>query len=1441
MPPLCVIPADCAPVYRSLLYFPQITVVCQRYARYFRAYGFLNKFRIYTFNQGGIRMKHPWKRLVCVLCALALCVSLVPFSALAEPAVSSSVVSQPAASTSSDVAEDLDEGSVPEVTPTPEATSAPESTTTPDGTAAPEATASPEATADPAAAAPAANDAANELSDAANGARASQTISVKVGETVSYQGSSSAFATSHSWKVTAGSANVSISGSSSRVQITGKQVGTAILKHTYWVPLFGTQSETIYVNVTSNSAAGRPVYLFVAKPGNTTLSDNGSDYYYLAHGGAVSSLASTSMAPVRNTTNESVITQYVTTWPTDLDFLTGTSSDPVGRDSTWTIDPATGEITSFSLWLGGTNYTSEEYGLRWAKFSYADTSDYGSQFHADAILYEKQTVDKVLDDLDASKELSDFSLNDDGTTKSSETFSFVLVDVDEATNRPLGAVNIPLTATLTQTGSAGRTELDAGSQGSTVLSPGRYMIYETGANGSVWQEANTILFDLNTNGTIKVYSDSTTITNTPQTYSLSYNLKGGNADSAFNTVSSLKYNAKTNVASKTPVKSDSVFMGWSTTDGGDVVYQPGDPIQIKGNVKLYAVWAPVSVTKAPVLSNTPADGIDMADYATVISENGKYVTYTTDGTAEILYKVTVNAYQGATVKATDTPTGGTVSFLKAVGATKSDDTTFTMTASTATLYYVVSVTGVEDKATVKNQIAWTIDSQSNTAKADDVTVIKTDKTAKVEKSITLVTRDDGDIDPVTDATILREGDVVSYQIKVTNTGKVALDDLVVGDTIHAAGTLPTKVSVKINDGAATEMDTTWTAGTKGNYSASWTISQTLEPGDVVTITYDYTVVAADASTATTNLRNTASTNAKEDPTSKPTTDNVVEVPAIQVAKTGTPQVSADGKMQIAYTVTVTNKGNAALTQTDLKDYMFPEEATDITVEIDGEETPNVSRVDGLVRVQDTLDVDSVMTLSYVYTVTETPEADGTLTVENTVEVTSYTEDLAYAEGTATAKTEVYSGTVDLALAPIVVYTGGDGFDQAIVGSDGNVVSSSNSGLPIFGFTMTLPDNTPVSVADNTEPVAAHLYDIEDDGTARVGYSWSAIAYNDNATVLMQLTPENDSSKVRIQLTDDKNQVVTSDDFNVGDALCETYTTELYVSNLDTTIIAEVDGKYYNVSYTNSTLTVRGTTDRAETNEVVNDASQLDSSVNVPQAVLPSDTTYSYVSENGSNGGQLAVADTSSVSLLVDEIVDQAVETDQQYVQMMKDKVEAAGGLLGPASANANRTWRFFYMDLVLANNGNAVLTADKDVTIYWPYSQTNGLTYENVTSGQYKVSVVHYVGLNRNYTSDSFATELNDCNAVAYTVEATPQGLRFTVPAKDGFSPYALVYETNTQVTPTSTPGATATPTATAAPAVGVPATGDSTPLAAMIGIVAAAAIALIVLVVVRQRRRKQQ
>lgn len=337
------------------------------------------------------------------------------------------------------------------------------------------------------------------------------------------------------------------------------------------------------------------------------------------------------------------------------------------------------------------------------------------------------------------------------------------------------------------------------------------------------------------------------------------------------------------------------------------------------------------------------------------------------------------------------------------------------------------------------------------------------------------------------------------------------------------------------------------------------------------------------------------------------------------------------------------------------------------------------------------------------------------------------------------------------------------------------------------------------------------------------------------------------------MTDEKNNVITSDEFSVGEALCENYTTELYVDQLeDTTIIAEVDGKYYQIAYQSSTLTVRGTTPDAESNKVVNKESELDTSVDVPQAVMPEDAKYYYVSGNEDNTGVLEVADTSSVSLLVDEIVDQSVETDQQYVQMMKDKVEKDSSILGAVPADTARLWRFYYMDLVLANNGNAVLTTDKDVEIYWPYP--SGVSYQDAVNGKYSFKVLHYTGLNRNYESDTFETELDSCRVEVYQVTATEKGLKFTVPSSDGFSPYALVYQYSTKgpdqtvtvegddhpdIAEAIANGTWGQPTPTPAPAV-IPQTSDDMPLGMLIGVAAVAAAALVVLTVLRRRRRKQ-
>lgn len=1437
-------------------------------------------------------MKIQFKRIVSAVCALALCASMMPASALAEPVVSggdTAIVQQVEEDTSVPVTETTDETTEPvDVADTTETetdtaqpaedvseseATEPETSTQPEETEQSSADAEQPAASDvsePEAAAAVEEQAPVALADGVETYANYASTTVVRGQSTTYVGRGSGYLI-HDWEIVAGSGVVSIQGNGNKVTITGKQTGTATLKHTYAV---WDYTEYVTVTVIENAGGDRSVYLFVAKPGNTTLSSEGKDYYYLAHGGQVSTNASQSMNPVISTTNEDLITQYVTTWPDTLDFLTGTSSKPVGRDSTWKIDSETGEVTEFTLYLDGIAYSSDSnksgdgiaYGLRWAKFSWADTASQGSHYHADAILYKKVTVDTVLDELNVKKVLNGFSLNEEGEENVSETFNFKIVDLNETDDSVVGNVQIPLTATVTATGQPG-VALDSGTYGDTELAPGHYMLYEeldskqapNAQNSAVWETVQPVIFEVYTNGNINVVSGgakgNTTITNTPKTYNLSYDMNDGTGDIPSQT--GLKYNAKVEVSDTVPTKTGSVFLGWSTTADGTVEYSSEDTIQLKGNVTLYAVWGPVSVTKSLVLSNTPVDdGIDKSAYATVIKNGEEYVTYTEDGTAEILYVVRVSAYIGAEVSITEVPKNGTASYVKAFGASTTDNgKTFTMSAATANLYYSVQVSGVQDETFVGNSVNWTIATQSGTSAADDVKVIRTDESLKIEKSILQVVRGQDTIQSVTDDTVLHVGDVVTWQIKVTNTGNVELENVRITDTLHASGTLPTSAKLKIDDGQEQVLPTSWSDGTKGNHSANWTIG-TLPydmehgQGSYAVITYTYQIVDTDASApAAKDLSNTAApVGMVADTGSRLSTWNFVEAPSLTVEKDGTVQVDA-GKMQIAYTVTVKNTGNAPFTSVVLKDAKFP---ASVSVKIDGTtvDSQKVKLSGDTLTVNDTLAIDAVMTVEYIYNVTEQPDSKGSLTVDNTVDVTGTTASNGTAAGTASASTEVYSGTVELALAPIVIYTGGDGNTQAIIGADGQPVDSDETGLPVFGVTMDLPNGDAVEV--NANEVAAELYDISNGGE-HAGYCWSALPYNDNATVLMLLTPEENTSKVRIQLTDEKNNVITSDEFSIGEALCENYTTELYVDKLeDTTIIAEVDGKYYQIAYQSSTLTVRGTTPDAESNKVVNKESELDTSVDVPQAVMPEDAKYYYVSGNEDNTGVLEVADTSSVSLLVDEIVDQSVETDQQYVQMMKDKVEKDSSILGAVPADTARLWRFYYMDLVLANNGNAVLTTDKDVEIYWPYP--DGVTYQDVVDGKYTFTVLHYTGLDRNYESGNFEQELKDCSVEKYTVTPTENGLKFTVPSADGFSPYALVYQYSTKgpdqtvtvegddhpdIAEAIANGTWGQPTPTPAPAV-IPQTSDDMPLGMLIGVAAVAAAALVVLTVLRRRRRKQ-
>lgn len=91
-----------------------------------------------------------------------------------------------------------------------------------------------------------------------------------------------------------------------------------------------------------------------------------------------------------------------------------------------------------------------------------------------------------------------------------------------------------------------------------------------------------------------------------------------------------------------------------------------------------------------------------------------------------------------------------------------------------------------------------------------------------------------------------------------------------------------------------------------------------------------------------------------------------------------------------------------------------------------------------------------------------------------------------------------------------------------------------------------------------------------------------------------------------------------------------------------------------------------------------------------------------------------------------------------------------------------------YLDLVDTSNGNAYVTTDGEITLYWPYPDG--------TDRNSEFQLVHYAGLDRNsntdleqgnYTMELYSTEDG-------TLVATDEGIRFTV---DSFSPFALFWE----------------------------------------------------------------
>lgn len=205
------------------------------------------------------------------------------------------------------------------------------------------------------------------------------------------------------------------------------------------------------------------------------------------------------------------------------------------------------------------------------------------------------------------------------------------------------------------------------------------------------------------------------------------------------------------------------------------------------------------------------------------------------------------------------------------------------------------------------------------------------------------------------------GDVLTYTVKVTNTGNVSLSNIVVTDTFTGSAA-PTTTTEGV----------TWTLDQASNsYKAIWNVGE-LAAGAYTTRTYTYTVRDADKGKTITN------TAVAKSGTTENGDNNTVDVynPGLKVNKAVTKVnnngVAADKPVMVqkddvlTYTITVKNTGDQDLTNVIVTDTKWSD-GTKITVS--GVNDP-VTLTGDSYTISSVLNVGETVTITYTYTVTE---------------------------------------------------------------------------------------------------------------------------------------------------------------------------------------------------------------------------------------------------------------------------------------------------------------------------------------------------------------------------------------------------------------------------------------------------------------------------------------
>ena len=249
--------------------------------------------------------------------------------------------------------------------------------------------------------------------------------------------------------------------------------------------------------------------------------------------------------------------------------------------------------------------------------------------------------------------------------------------------------------------------------------------------------------------------------------------------------------------------------------------------------------------------------------------------------------------------------------------------------------------------------------------------------------------------------------------------------------------------------------------------------------------------------------------------------------------------------------------------------------------------------------------------------------------------------------------------------------------------------------------------------------------------------------------------------------------------------------EIGVEHADRILVEGADGTNYTVEVAEAdldnmtgTLTVRYVSDPEDVlhnvnsvaTEIVTTEDAVGELGDMAVAVIPAGATF-YTNGAEANLGIVGTninnpAASPRISLLFDDILVQNYPGGDATVSMMIDRAAEEGYMLEEGN------YQFKYLDLVNETDGNAWVSTDSQITIFWPYPDEVAANYND-----YTFEVLHFKDLHREYQINS-AAEMEEKIALSDVapvpgVEATANGVKFTLEgnAESGsFSPFALTW-----------------------------------------------------------------